>query len=46
MRSSRFLGKEEKELFFKKKLFSFRDVDMVEMYIWGYRYGTDICMGI
>jgi len=43
MRSSRFLGQEEKELFSNKELVSFRDIIMVEIYIWGYRsYGRDI----
>jgi len=39
MRNSRFLEIEEKELFSKKELFPFRDMDMVEIYIWAYRYG-------
>jgi len=37
MRSSRFLGIEKKELFSNKELVSFRDINMVDINIWGCR---------
>ena len=40
------MGIEKKELFSKKELFPIRDMDMVEIYIWGYRYGRDTYLGI
>jgi len=37
MRSSRFLGIVEKELFSNEELVSFRDINMVDINIWGCR---------